>query len=385
MALGRVLAVDLGGTFLKMGVFEGQELSWMQRTRVSAFQTMDHSTGRLSADLFAATINATTDVIYQQMGRIDAVMVTGQMAGLAFCNADGSAVMPLITWQESSQLDLETVRDELTISFEKTTGERLAAHLPLLKLREMRLPSSLAVTSLIGYVANVLCRGLGHSVHITDAASWGMCDVRDGTWVPELIEVAGVSTAQLPRISWNVEEVGYCDRLSAPVYCAVGDQQSALLGAALKTSEVSVNLATGCQVSMRSVTDETPYQIRPFFAGEFLKTRTHLPAGRLLESAVQQAYAGTGPAAWDEARRDVLVGKAPPRVDDAVREIASAISETYRVLTAGVAHRILFTGGLIQKFPAIQRQLEDELGVASRVFTDEDAALAGLSALAASI
>lgn len=385
MVPSRIVAVDLGGTFLKVGLFEDGELAWTQRTRVAAFQESPGLAGRLSPGLLTRGITSALEMVSERTTVADAVMVTGQMAGLALLDPEGCSSKSLLTWQESSSVDREAVPSDVRFAFENTTGERLAPHLPLLKLHECDLPQNASVTSLIGYVANVVSGSAGSAIHITDAASWGMCDVRTGAWVPELLKFAGVTEVQLPRISWNVDQVGFCERLSAPVFSAVGDQQAALLGAALQTSEVSVNLATGCQVSLRSLTDETPFQIRPFFAGEFLKTRTHLPAGRLLESAVNKAYGTITPAAWDQARRDVLAGIAPKAVSAAVGEIAVAIAQTYRVLTEGEARRILFTGGLIQRFPAIQRQLEDELGVASRVFADEDAALTGLASLAVSI
>ena len=53
-------------------------------------------------------------------------------------------------------------------------------------------------------------------------------------------------------------------------------------------AELSLNISTGSQVSLLT---ETPlpgnYQTRPYFAGRFLNTITHLPAGRSLNALVE--------------------------------------------------------------------------------------------------
>lgn len=385
MTSRQVLAIDLGGTFVKVGLFEGNSLTWMQRTRVSAYQDASTGSGHLSPISLAEGIRSTLQSVRKMAGSVTSIMVTGQMAGLAiFDQAEGSS-RPLITWQSSSSLELEAVRALLTIDFEELTGERLAPHLPLLKLRELSIEPNHRVTSLIGFVANTIAGERGSVIHVTDAASWGMCDVRTANWIPELLEFTGLDYSQLPRISWNIEPVGICSILDAPIYCAVGDHQAALLGATLQVDEVSVNLATGCQVSIRSISNQSPFQLRPFFAGEFLQTRTHLPAGRLLEKAVEEAYGEVSPRAWDKARRDVFLSRAPSVIDKATTQIITGIYDSYTTLVEKGSRRLLFSGGLIQRFPVIQRRLEDALGTSSRVFSDEDAALAGLATLAESV
>ena len=73
----------------------------------------------------------------------------------------------------------------------------------------------------------------------------------------------------------------------APCYTPVGDAQAALAGALLSADELSLNVATGAQVSRL-----TPglclgdYQTRPFFDGKYINTFSYPPAGRSLNVLV---------------------------------------------------------------------------------------------------
>jgi hypothetical protein len=61
----------------------------------------------------------------------------------------------------------------------------------------------------------------------------------------------------------------------------VGDYQASLLGVDLNSDEISINLATGGQVSkLKFEPKKSEFQLRPYFGEQFLQTKTHLPAGR---------------------------------------------------------------------------------------------------------
>jgi len=65
-----------------------------------------------------------------------------------------------------------------------------------------------------------------------------------------------------------------------PCYPGCGDLQCALLGAGLN-DEISINMATGSQVSILLSEPDRTLQTRPYF-GKWLKCITHIPSGRLL-------------------------------------------------------------------------------------------------------
>jgi len=72
------------------------------------------------------------------------------------------------------------------------------------------------------------------------------------------------------------------------VHAALGDQQAALLGLGLEPGELSVNVATGSQVS--DLVETMPLgdvQVRPYPGRRWLRTVTHLPAGRSLNALLR--------------------------------------------------------------------------------------------------
>jgi len=83
-------------------------------------------------------------------------------------------------------------------------------------------------------------------------------------------------------VTSSISPVGISAEFACPVFVAVGDQQASLLGAGLKFGEISLNIATGSQVSCISNEALEGTQTRPYFYGDLLTTVTHIPAGRAL-------------------------------------------------------------------------------------------------------
>jgi sugar (pentulose or hexulose) kinase len=128
-------------------------------------------------------------------------------------------------------------------------------------------------------------------LHPTQAAATGLWSILNGGWHREWISHLGLGALHFPEISTHsivstVEIAGKKLRLLPPI----GDQQAAL-GVGLQSGDLSVNVATGSQVSQ--ILDAIPpasssqFQLRPFFDGKLLATITHLPAGRSLNSWVR--------------------------------------------------------------------------------------------------
>ena len=76
--------------------------------------------------------------------------------------------------------------------------------------------------------------------------------------------------------------------LPLPCHPAVGDHSCALAGVLLDKGELSLNVSTGSQVSMRSETAEPgDYQTTPFFDSQFIHRISNLPAGRALDALLR--------------------------------------------------------------------------------------------------
>ncbi len=99
----------------------------------------------------------------------------------------------------------------------------------------------------------------------------------------------GLDDLRWPRIRELGDVVGHMEinGRKIPCYTPVGDYQCALVGSLFGADEVSLNIATGSQVSrMTDTLVLGDYQTRPFFEGKFLNTFTSPPGGRALNVIV---------------------------------------------------------------------------------------------------
>ncbi|MDA0814636.1 MAG: FGGY-family carbohydrate kinase, partial [Verrucomicrobia bacterium] len=212
----------------------------------------------------------------------------------------------------------------------------------------------------------------------------------------------------------------------------VGDHQCALLGSLLREGELSVNISTGSQVSVlsRDFQAGTDHQVRPFFDGQFLHTATHIPAGRalnvLMKLLTELAERVGSPLSdpWN------LVQHAVDEIPDTdlaidlsffnsgrhsrqgsltnIREDNLTVGHVFRAAFASMASdyqrhaaglpsiidekggakpskqwdRLVFSGGIAHKVPALRQMIENAFGIPSRLSPTQDDTLNGLLILA---
>lgn len=371
------VGLDVGGTYLKAAWLAGGRVDGpVHRLSVPSFLDTSGPERELDPAALMASVLALLD---EAIGNSvpQGILVTGQMAGVAFTNSEGRGVAPIITWQDTRVTDLEAIRRELSSAEIARLGESIRVGLPLVTLNAMGVPAEARLTSLIGYVAGSLSNTFASRVHTTDAASWGLLDVSRGSWSAHATRLAGIRQEDLPRVTSEVRAVGTSSRFGAPVLCAVGDQQSSLMGAGLTAGVVSVNLATGCQVSVLSGSCASPAQVRPYFYGSYLHTVTHLPAGRLLTSAIAHACGSSESEDWAWALEH---WRESDEIARAVFAVVHGICESVDRLGArGLP--VLFSGGVAQQFHPIRALVQEALATDTTVYNGDDAALAGLATL----
>src|SRR5262249_17044334 len=256
----------------------------------------------------------------------------------------------------------------------------------------------------------------------TIAAAQGALDLAARDWHRPLLEALGLERLRWPAIQDVRGPVGEA-RVGGrwlPCYPAIGDQQCALLGAALMPGELSLNIATGSQVSLvRPALAFGDYQVRPFFDGGWLNTITHIPAGRSLElllallCELAESQGLSVPDPWGAIARAV---EATPATDLTIdlAFFASALGDRgaignihERNLTAGHLFRaafermaatyaicarrlapeadwtrLVFSGGLAQNLAALRETIVRQFGARYRVCATPEDTLQGLLALA---
>jgi sugar (pentulose or hexulose) kinase len=137
------------------------------------------------------------------------------------------------------------------------------------------------------FVLARLC-GTAPATHPSNAV--GAINILTRAWHLPLFHRLGFGQVRWPALREINEAVGEVRVAGRRLLCypPVGDHPCALAGVWLDLEELSLNISTGSQVSLRSIGPEPgDYQTIPFFDGQFLHRISNLPAGRALDALVR--------------------------------------------------------------------------------------------------
>ena len=370
------LALDVGGSFIKAAVIDRGSIGLnVLRVPVPGFrrQGWDEGIREIDPAELDAAVSSVLDGV--RVSTTDHVWITGQMAGLAFVDDQGRATAPIISWQDTRSDRLTEVAALMGPDVVADLGDGLRTGSPSVTLAALDITRHSRIRSLISYVAGRVAEQLTTTIHATDAAAWGLFDTRRMRWSSRACSVAGVDLDQLPDVVMDARATVGASR----VHVGIGDQQAALFGVGLQADELSVNLATGCQLSMLADDFSSEVQTRPYLDSHVLHTVTHLPAGRIMRDAVTTVFGDDTPQSWTLAIS--ATGSDGP-IRAAIEQIVEGIVGAAARLRA-VGRPVVFSGGLVQQFHPLRDAICEALSPSSvRIFAGDDAALAGLARLA---
>jgi sugar (pentulose or hexulose) kinase len=430
------IAIDLGSSFIKGAVLDLGARSFAH-VRRAPFPAPIPGLPALHFEVDALQIVAVTRALIDDLARAApdcaGVVMCSQMHGLVLMDARGEPASNAITWRDQRALEphpgggtlFEQLERRIGPEDRRRLGNELRPGLPLCALfwlaETNRLPAGATAAALPDFVLARLC-GAPPAAEPTIAAAQGALDLAARDWHRPLIEALGLGRLAWPAIQDARQPVGET-RVGGrwlPCYPAIGDQQCALLGAALAPGELSLNIATGSQVSMiRPALAFGDYQVRPFFDGGWLNTITHIPAGRSLDLLVAllcelaESQGLSVPDPWGTIARAV---EATPATDLTIdlAFFASALGDrgsignihernltvgrlfraafermaaTYamcarRLAPEGDWARLVFSGGLAQNQATLREIVVGRFGARYRVCSTTEDTLQGLLALA---
>ena len=195
-----------------------------------------------------------------------AIGLSGQMHGIVYLNAQGSAVSPLYTWQDTRGAAYAKALG-VNVGYGHATHAYNAEH-------------GLVPLDAVGYatIADAVCAALcGLSapiVHASNAASLGCFDIDKNRFTKSLAEKYPYEIESGYRIAGTYRGV--------PVAIGIGDNQASVLGSGCRVGEMLINIGTGSQVSVlsnqRAAGDGI--EARPGFDGCYLLVGAALCGGR---------------------------------------------------------------------------------------------------------
>lgn len=345
---------------------------------------------------------------------------------------------------KTGQTYLETLQSLLRPEDILTMGNGFKSGLPLCALYTLartRIPDQASRPVLWSISDYVFCRlahdgpfdaGQHSTMEPTIAASMGVYNFASGGWHRDVLGRLELDTLHMPQI------VGFdhpsasirLDDKEITIYPALGDHQSATLGSLVAPGELALNISTGSQASL-AVPEWTPsdnYESRPYFGGRNLNTVTRVPAGRALADLVnllteiprRQGIEHVEP--WDAVIQAIAEAELATADDETLPHLAVNLSffggafgasgsiqnMTEANMTVGhlflaafesmaanyarcaewlgwtlppEARRIVFAGGLAQRFPALRAAICRHLEADSRLSPHPEDTLLGLLAL----
>ena len=194
--------------------------------------------------------------------------VTGQMHGIVYYDECGKAVSPLYIWQDKR--GDEPYKDT-------TYADFLGSHTGYGNVTDfynrengLRPKNAVNYCTIHDYFVMTLC-GLKEAViHTSDAASFGLFDLKNKTYNYDFS--ADVVDDYMVAGSYK----------NIPVSVAIGDNQASVLSTLKGEDGILLNVGTGSQVSIISnkIIESENLETRPYFEGKYLVVGAALCGGR---------------------------------------------------------------------------------------------------------
>ena len=298
------IGIDLGTTFIKGAVLH-LDSRRLEQVRRAPFPPPLANANPLLCEVDPAAILTAVRALVAELAPhapdCDGIVMCSQMHGMVLMNGRGEVESNCVTWRDQRALMphasgegsyFEVLTRRLDPRQVRQLGNELDPGRPLCYLfwfsEQGKLAPGLWPVSVPDFVLSALC-GSAPGAELTNAAAYSALNLETSSWHEEVIERLGLAHLRWPALRRQGEVAGYFHVNGKPVpfYSPVGDYQCALVGALFDAEELSLNIATGSQIS-RLMPGLTlgDYQTRPFFDGQFLITFTGLPAGRSLNVLV---------------------------------------------------------------------------------------------------
>jgi xylulokinase len=354
-------------------------------------------------------------------GPFKSIALSGQMGCWMLTDAKNRPITNIVSWQDRRAEDKssagltfkELAKAKSGAESLKLSGNEFRPGLPIFGLfaylQNNKIKQGLRFHSLISWVVSQLTINYSHVAHETDFAASGMFDIHSQTIVDGLEEFLN-EKIELPEIIGEICQIGEYHLYRCAVIVGVGDQQASLYGSRLVDETSVINIGTGGQVASLLPVDYGPttLQVRPYFYGRQIQTKTHLPAGRAINSYLSLINAH-GEELLDHTGLFKMQIKYPstlkPREvldfeDDLLRIPALMSKEELQILAQEVVlgyyteyrnalnelkfqapQQLIFAGGVGQHFVNLQRLLTQEFRVALQIAKTKESTLQGLAYL----
>lgn len=412
------LAVDLGASFIKAGLFD-KKSKQLLISRRDPFPPFLETLGLEREVPLQPILEIVDRQIKDLLGSVSQAVdlwISNQMQGFVLVDpVSKEASGNFISWQDQRSLSVwKEIEGIYTPAILKSIGNELrvghAATTLFAMNKKKNVLTGLMPISLGDFLVMHLTGEMGE-IHETNASGFGCLSLKNSNWDEQLIKNLQLKGVIFPKVVKRFSPKMVGSKLR--VWGAIGDFQAALLGVGLREDKaLSINVATGSQVAriVSDVPDKYDGQLRPYFGGKLLNCITHLPAGRAINFLVSHFECLDNKTVEDLFRNldqnmsattslvvnlrffssgDALGGSITNIREDnfssknLLMAALNFMSENYfscrgRIDPERQCTYVLGSGGILTKSKYFQRLLERKMGLPVTVPSEKEDALLGL-------
>lgn len=284
-----LMGLDIGTTNMSMVIIDCDRQEILETYTVANQSKIESEDdfSEFDAEWIAGRVIRIMDYLTEVYPNIQSIGVTGQMHGFLYVSADGKAVSPLYNWQDGRGNRLYSKGKTYCREIFDRTGHICYAGYAFATLfynrfNHLEPEGAKSFCSIMDYIVMVLTGRKTPLIHMSNAASFGLCDIEKCRFDYTAVEKLDLAHLDLPEITNKSDVAGYYRNI--PVSVAIGDNQASFFGSVKddKTS-VLINIGTGSQVSAVSdtFTGTAPeLEIRPYLFGKYLISGSALCGGK---------------------------------------------------------------------------------------------------------
>jgi sugar (pentulose or hexulose) kinase len=431
----RYIGIDLGTSFIKGAILNLETLSVGRVRHVvcpSSLSGLPPLHTEFDPESFVTATRRLIEDLLAEAPDCQGVLMCGQMGGLVLVSPRGEPLSNYVSWLDRRLLGphpsnrgsfYDVLLARLTPGDWAALGREIRPGTPLSYLfwfaENPEFQPIPGVATLPDFVLARLC-GTIPATHPSNAV--GAIDLKTRDWHHPLFDRLGFGNVRWPALREINEPAGEARVGGRRLLCypPVGDHPCALAGALLDFGELSLNISTGSQVSLRSEYAEPgDYQTIPFFDGQFLNRISNLPAGRALAALVRllsELAEAEGVALTDPWKHIAKAAAAKPASElqanlaffptpfgdsgslTHLREENLTVGDLFRAAFVNMAdnyyssalrlspaqgwRRLVFSGGLAQKLELLRGLVAEKFQSEYRLCSAMDDTLQGLLVLA---
>ncbi|GHF27935.1 glycerol kinase [Kordiimonas sediminis] len=267
-----LLAIDQGTTSTRVLAFDAEQLTVKAVHQIPLKQYYP-SNGWVEHDaeeIWQATVTCLKTVLEQLSETTDSdtptsIGITNQReTTVLWDRKTGHPVHKAIVWQDrrtASHCEELSKDTRLLKAVKEQTGLLLDPYFSATKiawildthpdLRQQAQNGDILFGNIESYILYRLTHGGSHKTDATNASRTMLCDIRQGTWSEDLLNVFDIPKTMMPEICDNTHNFGSISSglpgAGLPIYGMVGDQQAAAIGqACTQKGSIKSTYGTGC-------------------------------------------------------------------------------------------------------------------------------------------